>query len=250
MAKAKSNDLKPLGNENSYTPEFFEDLCKKINLTDKDKKANFGRSIIFAAQKYINYYSEYERQLAAYEIEKELARVANYLGKAQDSLWKVIMSGNYAEDIVNNLYDVISKKHPPLHGLLKEIKREGPFISGNSPARSLPLLSSMEEAIGRIIKNFPSKKATPRSDALYYWIMVLSAELEPIIGRKLEQSRYQKTDKGGEYISKKDLNDSELLLFIISPLDPNVTISQIETALKDTRKERHEAPWDNYFPKG
>ena len=248
MAKAKSNDLKPLGNENSYTPEFFAELCKKINLTDGAQKADLRHYIILAAQKYMNYYGEYQRQLAAHEVEKELRKVANYLGKAQESLWKVIMSGNYAEDIVNNLYDVISKQHPPLHGLLKEIKRDGPFISGISPARSLPLLSSMEEAVERIVKNFPSKKGTPRSDALYYWIMILSAQLEPIIGRKLEQSRYHKTDKGGEYVSKKEMNDSELLLFIIAPLDPNVTISQIETAIKETRKERYEAPWDNYFP--
>ncbi|OIN85578.1 MAG: hypothetical protein AUJ12_08490 [Alphaproteobacteria bacterium CG1_02_46_17] len=249
MAKSKSNDLKPLGNENSYTPEFFDELYKKVDLKNPNKKADLRLYVILAAQKYMSLYGEYLRQLAAHEVEKELRKVANYLGKAQESLWKVIMSGNYAEDIVNNLYDVISKNHPPLHGLLKEIKRDGPFISGISPARSLPLLSSMEEAIGRIVKNFLPKKSTPRSVALYHWIMVLSAELEPIIGRKLEQSRYHKTDKGGEYISKKEMNDSELLLFIITPLDSNVTISQIETALKDTRKERHEAPWDNYFPK-
>ncbi|MDD3020129.1 MAG: hypothetical protein PHX61_04010 [Alphaproteobacteria bacterium] len=248
MAKAKSNDLKPIGNENSYTPEFFEDLCSKINLTDKEKKADLGLYIILAAQKYMSLYGEYLRQLAAHAVEKELRKVANYLGKAQESLWKVIMSGNYAEDIVNNLYDVISKNYPPLHGLLKEIKRDGPFISGISPARSLPLLSSMEEAVERIVKNFPSKKGTPRSDALYYWIMIISAQLEPIIGHKLEQSHYYKGEKKGEYISKKEMNDSELLLFIIAPLDPNVTISQIETAIKETRKERYEAPWDDYFP--
>lgn len=78
--------------------------------------------------------------------------------------------------------------------------------------------------------------------------MILSAQLEPVIGHKLEQSHYYKQGKKGEYISKKEISDSELLLFIISPLDPNVTISQLETAIKETRKERHNAPWDNYFP--
>lgn len=249
MAKAKINDIKPLGNENSYTEEFFGSLFEKINLTDKTKKADLRHYIILAAQKYMSLYDEYLRQLAVHEIERELDRIQNYLDKAQTSFWKVILSSKFGEDIVDNLYDVIMKKHPPLRGLLSEIKREGPFISGTSPARSLALLSSMQEAIWLTIDNLPTKKGTPKSVALYNWIMILSAELEPIIGRKLEQSRYQKTDKGGEYISKKEMNDSELLQIIIAPLDPNVTISQIETALKDTRKERHEAPWDDYFPK-
>jgi len=74
--------------------------------------------------------------------------------------------------------------------------------------------------------------------------MILSAQLEPIIGHKLEQSHYY----DGKYVSKKEMGDSELLLFIIHPLDPNITISKIETAIKDTRKERHEAPWYDYFP--
>jgi hypothetical protein len=249
MAKAKLNDLKPLGNENSYTPEFFSELCEKINLTDRNKKADLGRHIILAAQKYMSYYGEYQRQLAAHKVEKELGKVVSYIDKAQDSLWVVIMSGNYGEDIVNNLYDVISKKHPPLHGLLREIKRgDGEFISMTSPARSLALLSSMGEAIDRTIKNIPSRKTTPKSIALYHWIMILSAKLEPIIGHKLEQSHYYKEGKAGEYISKKEISDSELLLSIIAPLDPNVTISQMETAIKDTRKERHDAPWDDYFP--
>ena len=56
MKKAKSNDLKPIGNENSYTQEFFDSLCEKINLTDKDKKADLGRSIILATQKYFRLY--------------------------------------------------------------------------------------------------------------------------------------------------------------------------------------------------
>lgn len=248
MAKEKSNNIKPLGNENSYTSEFFDELCKKINLADRDKKADLGQYIILATQKYISLYGEYQRQLAAHEIEKELKRVVSHIEKAKDSLSRIILSGNYGGDIVNNLYEVISQKYPSLHGILKEIKRgDGHAVSITSPARSLPLLSSMEEGINRTIKNFPSRKTTPKSIALYNWLMILSAKLEPIIGHKLEQSHYYKDGKSGQYISKKEMSDSELLLFIIAPLDPNVTISQIETTIKDTRKERHETPWDNYF---
>lgn len=246
MAKVKSNDLKPIGNENSYTPEFFVELCEKINLTDENKKADLAHYIILAAQRYISYYDEYIREKPLNEIEKEFEKIISYLDKAQASFGKIILSSKYGDDIVNNLYDVISKKYPSLHGLLREIKRDGPFISGTSPARALPLLYSMQEAIEKTVKNLSSKKGTPKSIALYNWVMIVSAELEPILGRKLEQSHSYK----GKYISKKEMIDSELLRFIIAPLDPNVTISQIETALKDTRKERYEAPWDNYFPKG
>ena len=247
---AKSNDLKPIGNENSYTPEFFDNLCEKINLTNKDKKADLGRSIILAAQKYMRLYDEYLRQLAAHEVEKELKRVVNHIDKAAESLVKVYASGNYGEDIVNNLYDVIVEKYPSMHGTLSEIRRDRGYAVITSPLKALCFLESMSDAVERTVKNFPSKKTTPRSIALYHWLMILSATLEPIIRHKLEQSHYYKGKKKGEYISKKEMGDSELLLLIISPLDPNVTISQIETALKETRKERHNAPWNNYFPEG
>ncbi|MCB1840905.1 MAG: hypothetical protein KDI61_11705 [Alphaproteobacteria bacterium] len=250
MAKTASKELKKLGSENSYTKEFFEELCQKIDLEDPDKKSDLGRSIILAAQAYIRQYNEYLRQLAAHEIKQELKKVVNHIDKASESLIKIYASGNYGEDIVNNLHDVISEKYSSLRGMLTEIKRgDGIYISITSPLRSLPLLEAMADAIDRTLKNYKSRKTTPRSIALYHWIMILSAQLEPIIGHKLEQSRYYKTESGGEYISKKKISDSELLLFIIEPLDPNVTISQIETAIKDTRKERYDAPWDDYFPK-
>ena len=240
--------MKPLGNENSYTPEFFDELYKKINLDDRTLKSDLARHIILASQKYISFYNEYQTQIATYEAEKELKKIVNHIDKASESLLKVISTGNYGEDIVNNLHDVISKKYPPLHGMLNEIIRgNNSFIKITSPLSSLPLLSSMAEAIEQTIKKSPTRKTAPKSFALYHWVMILSAQLEPIMGHKLEQSHYYKEGYKGEYISKKDISDSELLYFIINPLDPNVTISQIETAIKDTRKERHNAPWDNYF---
>jgi hypothetical protein len=246
MAKSTSKNLKQLGNENSYTKEFFEELCQKINLKNISAKSDLKRSIILAAQAYMRYYGEHQRQLAAHEIEKELKKVVSHIDKAAESYIKVCASGNYGTDIVNNLHDVISENHPSLHGMLKEIRRgDGKSVSITSPLNALPLLEAMADGIDRTLQNYKSRKTTPKSVALYHWVMILSAQLEPIIGHKLEQSRYH----DGEYISKKEIGDSELLLFIIEPLDPNVTISQIETAIKETRKERHEAPWDNYFPK-
>lgn len=247
MAKEKSNDLKALGNENSYTPEFFAELCEKINLTDRNKKSALKLYIKLAAQKYTNLYGEYLRQIAKHEAKKELKNALKHIEKATDSLFRIYASGHYGSDIISNIDDLIALDISCVHKTPKEMQREDDPFCIISPVISLNYIASLEEALELTIKNFPSQKTAPKSIALYSWIMVLSAELEPIIGRKLEQSRYHKTDKGGEYISKKEMNDSELLLFIISPLDPNVTISQIETALKDTRKERHEAPWDNYF---
>lgn len=249
MKKINTNGLKNIGNENSYTKEFFNALCKKIGLTDTNQKSDLGQAIILAAQTYMRYYNEYLRQLAAHEIEKELKKTVNHIDKAAKSLIKVVASGNYGPDIVNNLYRVILEKYPSLRGTLKEIRRgDGQSLTITSPLKTVDFLASMGDAIEITIKNFPSRKTTSKSIALYSWIMVLSARLEPIIGHKLEQSRYHKTETGGSYVSKKKINDSELLLFIIKPLDPNVTISQIETAIKQTRKERHDAPWNNYFP--
>jgi hypothetical protein len=247
----KTKTLKKIGNEDSYTKEFFENLYEKINLKDANQKEDLKRAIILSAQSYMRHYDEYLRQLAAHEVKKELKKVVDHIDKAAGSLIKVYASGNYGTDIVNNLYDTISKKYPSLHSILKEIKRgDGISISITSPLRTLPLLEAMAEGIERTLKNYKSKKTTPKSIALYHWIMILSAQLEPILGHKLEQSRYHKSEEGGSYISKKKISDSELLLFIIEPLDPNVTISQIETAIKETRKERHDSPWENYFPKG
>ena len=240
--------MKTIGNENSYTKEFFDELCQKLNLTDKAKKADLGQYIILAAQKYMSLYGEYERQLAAHEVEKELKKALNHIDKAAESLVKVYASGNYGPDIVNNLYDVIVEKYPSMRGTLTEIRRGNAHTTITSPLKTLDFLASMGDAIDRTVKNFPSRKTTPKSTALYNWLMIIAAKLEPIIGHKFEQSHYYKEGNKGAYISKKEMSDSELLLYIIAPLDPNVTISQMETAIKDTRNERHDAPWDNYFP--
>ncbi len=249
MKKIPSNNLKKIGNEDSYTREFFEELYEKINIKDAYTKSNLRRSIIEATQKYINYYNEYRRQLASHEIKKELQKATKNIEKVAESLIKVNNSGNYGEEMADNLYNVISERYPSLHSMLEEIKIEHKFSTIYRPLKSVEILAAISEGIDRTLENYTPPKTTPKSVALYHWIMILSAELEPIICHKLEQSHYYKEGNKGEYISKKKISDSELLLFIIKPLDPNVTISQIETTIKETRKERHEAPWDDYFPK-
>lgn len=251
MNKKTSTNIKKIGNENSYSKEFFEALYKMIDLKDISAQVDIERSIILATQAYIRYYNEYLKQMAAHEVEKELKKSLNHIDKAAKSLIKIYSSGNYGSDIVNNLYDVIHKKYPSLHSILNSIRRgNGASIIITSPIKSLDLLASMADGIDATLKSYKSKKTTPKSIALYHWIMIISAQLEPIIGHKLEQSRYHRTSKGGTYVSKKEIGDSELLLSIIKPLDADVTISQIETAIKETREERHKAPWNNYFPKG
>lgn len=105
----------------------------------------------------------------------------------------------------------------------------------NNPAKTNDLLSAMSDGIKYALKKYPMRKTITKSRALNHWVTILSVKLEPIIGHKLEQSRYYK----GKYISKREIGDSALLKFIIEPIDSNVTISQIETAIKETRKERH-----------
>ena len=249
MNKTPSSDLKKIGNEDSYTKEFLEELYEKINLKDPTAKANLRQHIILATQKYISYYNEYQRQLAAHEIKKELQKAIKNIDKVAESIIKVNSSGNYGEEMADNLYNVISEKYPSLHPMLEGIKIEHEFSTVYRPLKSVEILAAISEGIDRTLENYIPPKTTPKSVALYHWIMILSAELEPIIGHKLEQSHYYKEGNKGEYISKKKISDSELLLFIIEPLAPNVTISQIETEIKKTRKERHDAPWNDYFPK-
>lgn len=244
MTKAAAQTLKELGNENSYTPEFFRELCEKIDLHDTDAKNTLSRTIILATQAYVRNYSNHVRELPTHEIKKELQKALSNIDKAANSLVKVSTSGYYGEALVNNLFDVINRKYPSLHGVLNAIIRPSRFGTITSPTRSLDLLAAMADGLEQTLENFESQKTPNRSEALYHWIMILSAKLEPIIGHKLEQSRYH----NGEYISKRKLGDSELLHFIIAPLDPNVTISQLETAIKETHQERHNAPWNDYWP--
>lgn len=236
-----SDNQKPLGNENSYTPEFLEIFYKKIGLTDKHLQKRLEKAIILATQAYMRNLGSKHRQLPYNEIKKEIKKAVNHLDKAADSLAKVIASGNYGEEITNNLYAVIAEdKYKILHGSLPYLKNS----YRTSPSQSLHFLGAIADGLENTLKNAETPDKTIKSFAIYHWIMILSAHLEPIIGHKLEQSHYY----DGEYVSKKEMNDSELLLFIIHPLDPNVTISHMETAIKETRKERHETPWDDYFP--
>lgn len=244
MAKAAANSIKDIGNENSYTSEFFEEFFQKIRLTAQSEKTVLKRTIMLATQAYVRNYSNHVRELPAHEIKDKLEKTLKHINKAADSLSEVYTSEYYSEAVINNLYDVIDKKYPTLHILLDQIIRSTHAGTITSPARSFVLLAAMADGIEQTLENFEHEKTPNKSDALYHWIMILSAKLEPIIGHKLEQSRYHK----GEFISKREISDSELLLFIIEPLDPNVTQSQIETAIKDTHKERRDAPWDNYFP--
>ena len=232
-----------IGNEDSYTQAFFEELYEKLGVSDRYAQVELKRYVLLAAQAYIRHYSEHQRQLPPHEIKKELEKTLNHIDKGAKSLIKIYASGSYGAEIVSHIHDVISENYPSLKSLLTEMKRGNDFMSITSPIKSLDLLAATADGIERTLKNYNPKKVTARSIALYHWLMIISSLLEKIMGCKLEQSHYYE----GEYISKKEMGDSEFLLFIIKPLDSKVTISQVETALKETRKERHEAPWDDYF---
>lgn len=244
-----SENPSKIGNENSYTNQFFETLYAKINLTNPDQQSKLRHSIILASQSYHSAYHEYERQLASHEVQRELKKALSHLDKAAEGLVKVYAAQTYSIDIVNNLHDVISAKYPMLHGTLNHLRRgDGKAVTITSPLKSLDFVASIADALEQTVKSFPPRKTNPRSAALNRWLLIVSAQLEPAINRKLEQSHYYKEGKTGGYVSKKETSDSELLSLIIHPLDPQISISQLETAIKETRKERHTAPWTNYFP--
>lgn len=238
MNRAITEHIQAIGDENSYTSEFFKDLYTKLEIKDRAIQFGLEKIIIIAAQKYMRRYSEYNRELSQHEVKKELKKSLNHIDKAALSFIKVIESGNYGEDIANHLHDSISQNHPRLKGALEHIRETNQFGTKTSPSIGIELLESVADSIERTLKSGTFKKTTPKSIALYEWLMIVSVKLEQVMERKLEQSKYNQ----GEFISNKEENDSDLLLSIIHPLDPNVTASQMETALKETHKERHENP--------
>lgn len=240
METEKSNALNSLGNENSYTEEFFENIFKDISIDDPKKKSKLKHSIISAAGTYLRYLEYYKKELPPHEISKELKKTIIYTEKAKASLNKIYESGNYNRELIECLCCIISEKFPSLDGLSKDMRIESNFVSTIRPEKSLSLLTVIQEGIKRAQDNYKMRGATTKSKALNRWLVVLSYELESIIGRSLEQSHYHKgkNKKEGVYIPKRKVGDSEFLHFILKHIDPDLTISQIETALKDTRKER------------
>ncbi len=225
-----------MNTDNSYNYEFFDRLFEKLNLKEAYKKSELQQQIILAGEAYLRWVTYSKTQLPAHTIEKQLEKTLSHIQKAQASINKVHASGNYNYELADSFYSIIHSSYSSLHSIKNEIRDpDGIYIMKNNPEKTNDLLSAMSDGIKYALKNYPVRKTMTKSRALNHWIMILSAELEPIIGHKLQQSRYHK----GEYISKRNIGDSELLKFIIEPLDPNVTISQIETAIKETHKERH-----------
>ncbi len=233
---AKANRFRSLGSKKSYAQAFFEELFKKLNLKKASEKAELQQKIILAGEAYLRWTTYSKEQLPAHAIQKELEKTLSHIQKAQIAINKVHASGNYNHELADSFYNIINSDYPSLHSIKNEIRDpDGIWIMNNNPAKTNDLLSAMSDGIKFALKKYPMRKTMTKSRALNHWAMILSARLEPAIGRKLEQSRYHK----GEYISKRDIGDSELLKFIIEPIDPSVTLSQIETAIKETHKERH-----------
>lgn len=229
----------------AYTQEFYEELFNKISVNNRTDQSTFKNTIEKAADAYLTHSKHHAREIPIHKVKTELQRSLNHINKASGGLEKLFSSSTHSVALINNLFDVIDRKHPPLHNLLDKIIPPNAHMEMTSPMHSLALLKAMAEGIEQTLDHLEDEDTHEekfnKSEALYRWLMIISATLEPMVGRKLEQSRYHQ----GEYISKRELNDSELLLFIIRPLDPNVTISQIETAIKQTRQERHDTLWNN-----
>ena len=238
MKKETTDHLHNTEDENSYTPDFLNTLFNILELKDQDLQLAIEQQLHFSAKSYVRGYKFYN-SLPPHKIQKELEKALHHIDKAEASLEKIFQSENFSNELVNSFYQEI-KFHPSLSSLLPEIRNENHFgfNKTDAPTKIMKLLSVISNSIQYALKysNFRSYK---KSNTLNHWVISMERVLEPIIGHKFQQSRYHKTDKGGEYISKKEMGDSELLKLIIQPLDPNVTIAQIETAIKDTHQERH-----------
>ncbi|MBI1302047.1 MAG: hypothetical protein GC137_10420 [Alphaproteobacteria bacterium] len=223
--------------ENAYTPEFFTELFNILGIEDHNLKLGLNNQIYLSAKSYIRSHSFYETSLPPNEIKREMQKACTHLKKAEASLEKVLNAGNFRHELIDSFCRKLEWSYPSLKGHLNEI-REQPLEFGinkvDAPKKVMQLLYVILESIEFTIDTVDFRKFK-KSRSLNHWIISIAPVLEPIIGHKLEQSRYHK----GEYISKREISDSELLKFIIEPLDPSVTISQIETAIKETHKERH-----------
>lgn len=221
--------------ENGYTPEFFTKLFSILGIEDHNLKLELKNKIYISARSYIRGYNFYN-SLSPHKIKKELEKALHHIEKAESSLDNVFQSENFSNELVNSFYEQIKIYYPSLAGILPEIRDETHFGFNNidAPTKTMQLLSVISDSIKRALK-YGSFRSYKKSNTLNHWVVSIERVLEKIIGHKFQQSRYHK----GEYISKRDISDSELLKYIIGPLDPNITISQIETAIKETYKERH-----------
>ena len=240
MQKQLDKKLRRASCEEYYDDEFFNELFKMLNVKDDDLKLELKKEIINSATNYIYPYINHQLSLPSNVIKSELKKAQKHIKKAEESLYKVFESGNFDDEFVHVFYDRIESSYPSLHSLLAEI-RSLPLKFGiyrdDAPKNILKLLTLFSDAIEHALKNKKSRKFK-KIDPLARWLISISPVLEKTIGRKLQQSRYYKTDKGGEYISKNEIADSKLIEFIITPLNADISISQIETAIKETRKER------------
>ena len=240
MQKKLDKKLRRASCEKYYSDEFFTELFTMLNVEDNGLKLELKSEILNSARSYMYPYITLELSLPPNAINNELKKAQTHIKKAEQSLAKVFESGNFDDELVNIFYDRIEGYYPSLLSLLGEI-RSMPLKFGmnreDAPENIIKLLSLFDESIESALERNSFRKLK-KLDSLTRWLILIAPMLEKVIGRKIQQSRYYKTDKGGEYISKNEITDSELLKFIITPLNPDISISQIETAIKETHKER------------
>ncbi len=226
--------------EEYYSDEFFAELFTVLNVEDNNLKSELKAEILNSARSYMYPYITQELSLPPNAIKSELKKAQTHIKKAEQSLVKVFESGNFDDELVSIFYDRIEGYYPSLLSLLGEI-RSMPLKFGmnreDASKNIIKLLSLFDESIESALERNSFRKLK-KLDTLTRWLISIAPTLEKIMGRKLQQSRYYKTDKGGEYISKNEIADSEILKLIIARLNPDISISQIETAIKETHKKR------------
>lgn len=224
-----------MNTESPYTPEFFDELFSILDIEDHTLKTELEKQVHISAGSYTRPYNFYDRSLPAHKIKAELKKALGHMKKAESSLDKVFKSENFGNELVNSFYERIKIYYPSLRGFLPELRYEQDFGFNkiDAPTNTMQLLSVISDSIENALK-YGGFRSYTKSNALNHWVVSIAPRLERALGHKLEQSRYH----NGEYISKRKIADSELLQIIIKPLDPEVTISQIETAIKETHKRR------------
>lgn len=225
-----------------YTKAFFQDLFSKLSTNDKAKLNRIKEGILLAEKQYLRDIQSYEKQIPAHIAKKKIKKIRLQLDSTHKELSKLFNS-NWSYPTTIALLAEIEGKHPELKGFAQDLYPDDEMFRSICSNKILTTLAALSQAL-----KIATAKAKPlsknKSLILENWLTSFSSVLEDAFDRPLKNRKYD----GGRYSNNKgELYDSDLLLYIIKPIAPKTTLSQIETALKSSRGERLNPPWLDYL---
>jgi hypothetical protein len=242
MSKKTSRSRNP---SSEYDSVFFEKLFEKLSLKDKKKQQLLERSILNAASNYFSFYEDYLNHVPDHKAREEIKYISKEMKNIKKRLPKIFKDRLRLSQVGRAFLKECKQKHPELKGLVTDIEvKENEFFTVHRTLVFLTVFDCLHAAFDQTGKSYKKKLFKPtKSEAIEHWLTSFSSVLESILERPLQQRRYE--PKRG-FIDKKDkIYDSDILLFILKPICPNATLTQIERAIKETKDERLNPPWED-----